>query len=109
MKKKHVVKLYCFVAHAQHNTTRIDRELGKKANNMLGKKANNTRVAGLNVTENQQDRDDSGRDLESECRKEHEQGELEKERARTLEAVTERRQRQDASFEPRLSFMGKRA
>ena len=40
--------------------------------------ANESR-AKLNVIENQQDREDSGRDLEPERRKEHEQEELEKE------------------------------
>ena len=49
-RKKHVVELYCFVAHAQHNTSRTIEE-----GEALGKKANSVHIAGLNVTENQQD------------------------------------------------------
>ena len=47
--KKHVVELYCYVAHAQHIGSRtIEGEA-------LGKEANNACIAGLNVIENQQD------------------------------------------------------
>ena len=53
--KKHVVELYCFVAHAQYYATCIEE--GEE----LGKEVNSAHVAGLNVTENQQDREDSGR------------------------------------------------
>ena len=45
--KEHMVELYCFVAHAQHNAT-IERQ-GEE----LGKEANNAHIAGLNVTEKQ--------------------------------------------------------
>ena len=48
-RKKHVVELYCFVAHAQHSASRtIEGEV-------LGKEANSVHIAGLNVTKNQQD------------------------------------------------------
>ena len=65
-RKKHVVELYCFVAHAQHNASRtIEGEA-------LGKEADSAHIAGLNVTGNQharqQDREDSSRDLEAEGR-----------------------------------------
>ena len=47
---------------------------------LLGKEANNESRAKLNVIENQQDREDSGRDhLKPLCRKEHEQEEHEQE------------------------------
>ena len=72
-RKKHVVELYCFVAHAQQNatctrTTKLRDSEGEE----LGKEAENAHVAGLNVTENQQDsgkeREDNGRALEPEPR-----------------------------------------
>ena len=49
MRKKHVVELYCFVAHAQHNASRtIEGEA-------FGKEANSVHIAGLDMTENQPD------------------------------------------------------
>ena len=54
-----MVELYCFIAHAQHNASRTIEEA-------LGREANSVHIAGLNVTENQQDREDSGRDMEAE-------------------------------------------
>ena len=48
-RKKHVVELYCFVAHAQHDATRMINTGEKNSGR------NNVHVAGLNVTENQQD------------------------------------------------------
>ena len=50
--------LSCFVAHAQHKaarTTNMGAELGKEANSVH-----------VPVTENQQDREDSGRDVKLE-------------------------------------------
>ena len=55
-----MVELYCFVAHAQHNASRtIEGEA-------LRKEANSAHFADLNMTENQQDREDSSRDMETE-------------------------------------------
>ena len=48
LRKKHMVELYCFIAHAQHNASRMIEEV-------LGREMNSMHIAGLNVTENQQD------------------------------------------------------
>ena len=56
-RKKHVVELYYFVAHAQCN----DKHEGAKIGEGI-LEANDVHVAGLNVIENQQDREDSGRE-----------------------------------------------
>ena len=44
-RKKHVVELCCFVAHAQHNASKEKRSGRKQI----------AHIAGFNVTENQQD------------------------------------------------------
>ena len=41
----------------------LERQTWIQEGEELGKEANNAHVAGLNVTENQQNREDSGRDL----------------------------------------------
>ena len=53
-----------FVAHVQHD----DKHEGEE----LGKEANNAHVAGLNVTEYQQDREDSGKERTREGESEQE-------------------------------------
>ena len=71
-RKKRVVELYSFVAHAQHNatiTSNLDSTKRPEGAESLGKNQNSAHVTGLNVTENQQDREDSGRDQEPERRK----------------------------------------
>ena len=70
--------LSCFVAHAQHNTARTIDE-GEE----LGKGGNITHVASLNVTENQQDREDSSRDLKPEHWKDNKSASKESSRRRT--------------------------
>ena len=65
-RKKHVVELYCFVAHAQQNATCTrTTNLRDSEGEELGKEADNARVAGLNVTENQQYSEDSGKERAS--------------------------------------------
>ena len=63
-RKKHVVELYCFVAHAQHNASRtIEGEaLGKRTARI------SPRLKCDRKPERRQDREDSGRDLEAEGR-----------------------------------------
>ena len=55
-----------FIAHAQHNTTRtINMDRGKRA----WEGSEQSAYLGWNVTESEQHREDSSRDLELECRK----------------------------------------
>ena len=61
-RKEHMVELYCFVVHAQCN----DKHEGEKIGEGIPE-VNDAHVAGLNVIENQQDREGSG--MESSRRK----------------------------------------
>ena len=58
--------LSCTVLLRMLNIMQLEQQTCIEEGEELGKEANSAHVAGLNVTENQQDREDSGRNLESE-------------------------------------------